>query len=1080
LKKTHQLYTSTNLESDLSNIDLLNNVIITKPLATTINALSRSSIDSEVKSSSLSVVGPFGSGKSTTVLVGYHYLRGTLPIKLSEKFLGQKIPSLKKPFLKKQIKVITGEKRSLEEHLKSKLKIRKNIVSEIKEKLKKGDRLVIIIDEFGKYLEYNADNPKNGDVYLLQQLAELAQRSEGNFILLTIRHQSLSAYFTSVKSNYLNEWKKIQGRFHDIIHTNSLNETLRIYDNFIQSRFSNDNRIKTPASIINCFKNNNLISIEEVKPILQNCFPLHPFTLLLMISGFKRFAQNERSIFTFLDSNEQFSINEWSKIAKNKEIYGLNELYDFISSNMRYNLYESDIGSDWNMIENSINNLQLNSDDLTKTEYEELVRAIKTIGFIQILGKDVGLMPQSKIIHEALIAIYKKSSKSKTTALLDKLIDKNILTYKKLFDSYFVWEGTDLNINDLIEEQVQLLPKGIKQSPYLKKYFPVSPMIAQKHLVETGTMRWASFEFCETDEFFYDAEGEADSFLRCGIINHDYQKKEIESELLKNRNKISQKVLPLVLMIGKKAQNDLKIFIALNELIESSEKVRRDKIARNEIYTQLEDYRSQLIDLFTNQKKYSSKLYLWNENSLVRLKWFEMNRALSEKMHNIYPNTPLIHNELVNKERPSPSANVGVKKFFEALYKNSHKKDLGIEGNGPEKSIYLNILQKTGMHEVKDGGYVLGLPKNDINLKNLWNTWDEIIEKNQQNSTKLIELELFAMQPPFGIKNGLARVLSIVKLFQKLDHISLYKIDGVFGHESFVEEITTDMIELLMKRPDLCTIRFIKTKKIHHSLFTELYAVLNEPEKDFISLLDTTKGLIKFVNRLSDYTKTTKTIGIDNHAVIQLISKSIAPESLIYEDIPKAFNLKNISSNANKEEIDLYIKRLKKWHTTVHRFDKDRLNNLHKEFQRHWGIIPRDYKFDSTFNYMRKQITDDVFGFIIDFQLKEFARRIRSNINTKEEWFESVVSQLAGARSENWNDEDYKLFIERIKNFQVRIDEAIELSRKKNLKDKYKEKNKGLQQKILTFLSKEKGSDEGKIAALIRIQEKLEKKVKNN
>ena len=30
------------------------------------------------------------------------------------------------------------------------------------------------------------------------------------------------------------------------------------------------------------------------------------------------------------------------------------------------------------------------------------------------------------------------------------------------------------------------------------------------------------------------------------------------------------------------------------------------------------------------------------------------------------------------------------------------------------------------------------------------------------------------------------------------------------------------------------------------------------------------------------------------------------------------------------------------------------------------------------------------------------------------------------------------------------------------------------------FLSKEKGSDEGKIAALIRIQEKLEKKVKNN
>ena len=101
-----------------------------------------------------------------------------------------------------------------------------------------------------------------------------------------------------------------------------------------------------------------------------------------MISGFKRFAQNERSIFTFLDSNERFSIHEWFKTAKKKQVYGLNDMYDFILANMRYDLYESDISSDWNMIENSINNLQLNSDDLSKNEYEKLIHAIKTVGLI--------------------------------------------------------------------------------------------------------------------------------------------------------------------------------------------------------------------------------------------------------------------------------------------------------------------------------------------------------------------------------------------------------------------------------------------------------------------------------------------------------------------------------------------------------------------------------------------------------------------------------------------------------------------------------------------------------------------------
>ena len=130
---------------------------------------------------------------------------------------------------------------------------------------------------------------------------------------------------------------------------------------------------------------------------------------------------------------------------------------------------------------------------------------------------------------------------------------------------------------------------------------------------------------------------------------------------------------------------------------------------------------------------------------------------------------------------------------------------------------------------------------------------------------------------------------------------------------------------------------------------------------------------------------------------------------------------------------------------------------------------------------MRNQISDNVYGFIIDFQLKEFARRIRNDVKNKEEWFESIVSTLAGARSENWNDEDHKLYIERIQNFRVRIDEAIELDRKKTLKKTYKAKGtKQLQEKILKFLSEEKDKDDTKIVALIRAQEELEKRVKKN
>ena len=135
-KNKNQFYTSTNLENDLSNQNILNNVILTNPLLKTVKALAAASSDAQAKSAALSVVGPFGSGKSTSVLVGYHYLRGTLPNTIKKALSTYKIPSLKKPFLKKEIKVITGVKKPLAAHLKQKLRIKNNLENAIQKKYK--------------------------------------------------------------------------------------------------------------------------------------------------------------------------------------------------------------------------------------------------------------------------------------------------------------------------------------------------------------------------------------------------------------------------------------------------------------------------------------------------------------------------------------------------------------------------------------------------------------------------------------------------------------------------------------------------------------------------------------------------------------------------------------------------------------------------------------------------------------------------------------------------------------------------------------------------------------------------------
>jgi hypothetical protein len=52
---------------------------------------------------------------------------------------------------------------------------------------------------------------------------------------------------------------------------------------------------------------------------------------------------------------------------------------------------------------------------------------------------------------------------------------------------------------------------------------------------------------------------------------------------------------------------------------------------------------------------------------------------LSVILADIYPQTPIIKNELINRSRPSAQANAGRKKLLIALLNNADKQDLGIE-----------------------------------------------------------------------------------------------------------------------------------------------------------------------------------------------------------------------------------------------------------------------------------------------------------------------------------------------------------------------------------------------------------------
>ncbi|MDO9141757.1 MAG: DUF6079 family protein, partial [Methylobacter sp.] len=94
---------------------------------------------------------------------------------------------------------------------------------------KSGKGLLIIIDELGKFLEYEARHSGANDIFLLQELAELAyQDSDANILLVVLMHQAFEQYAKGLSTALKNEWSKVQGRFESIPFLESAEQTLRV------------------------------------------------------------------------------------------------------------------------------------------------------------------------------------------------------------------------------------------------------------------------------------------------------------------------------------------------------------------------------------------------------------------------------------------------------------------------------------------------------------------------------------------------------------------------------------------------------------------------------------------------------------------------------------------------------------------------------------------------------------------------------------------------------------------------------------------------------------------------------------
>ena len=166
-----------------------------------------------------------------------------------------------------------------------------------------GAGLLLVVDELGKFLEYAAHDPEYGDLFVLQSLAEFATRSQQTpLLMLTILHQAFEQYAQRLAASQREEWAKVQGRFEDVSFVEPTEQVLRLIGSAIEKTVAVENPNLSVAVDLE-LKPRQLDKSEFVS-LLDSCLPLHPTVALIVSPLFRRFAQNERSLFALLNSSE--------------------------------------------------------------------------------------------------------------------------------------------------------------------------------------------------------------------------------------------------------------------------------------------------------------------------------------------------------------------------------------------------------------------------------------------------------------------------------------------------------------------------------------------------------------------------------------------------------------------------------------------------------------------------------------------------------------------------------------------------------------------------------------------------------
>lgn len=866
------------------------------------------------------------------------------------------------------------------------------------------DGIIIVFDEFSKFIEASADINSSMNLKILQDFAELSSRSKDpQMHLVCVTHKTINEYISKIPQEKIDAWRAIEGRFKEVLFNASSQQNYELISNAIVKDLNKVKEIlknkeldsdKRVWSAQNLFNYNNE---EYMQHIVEGCFPLNPYSTYALPVISEKVAQNERTLFTYLSKNEPNSLIDLVNNKAEFDLVTIDKIYDYFEPLFRKETFNDAIHDVW-----------VKTDTALKIVYsEEAKKIVKALGVIYIINDFISLPPTEKILCDVL-----DINKEKLTEEINNLRNLNVLVLRKSNETLDFIPLSSVDIKGKITSLVETKFKAPKLADIYNEVVSLKYILPKRYNDNYKMTRFFKRTFMNINQVtaYLSAEKLLNEYGTDGlIIDLICEEAEDNQKAIEWLNNINDN--RVILVLPKEVttiKEDISEYKAIEFLKADKEFLKEDAAIESQLDILFDDIVEKITQYISNTYdiSYKKSIVYINNKKYSGIKTQMLSECLSKICEENFGASPIINNELINKHELTTPIKKARNIIIDMLLNNSYL-NFDYNKNSVECTLFRATVVNKGLLGNKD------TYSDDIRV--ILEQINEFFVRanNEEVSFDILYDSLISNKNKISIRKGILPIYLAFVLKDYKEESIIYLKSGRSSKKELVLDV--NIIENINNNPADYIIKVEEGTAEKDTYVNTLLEIFSEylQKKSTNKYVDIVQGMRSWIQSLSLFTQNHKYDFVTNELIkgeivklrSELVKYEINYRSFVFEDLLKYLKAENYN------ECLMKLKEVKAYLNSHDNRVREHLIKVTKE------VIDKHYKGTLTGSLIKwyTDLTDDQKEHLYNTETNKFMKFIQSNEHSEIEAVNKLAQIFTGLSIEDWNDNSINAYLEGIK-----------------------------------------------------------------